>query len=356
VKRALILSQDMAAIELLRTAATGGDLAGTVEVFETDQILLERLYEMRDTPPANVFIDLDGFEEGQRLVEWLRFSPPTRRLKVVAIGEESAAMDRFRKAWGSAAALTKPLEPEAIRAVLMKVDSERPPRRATSRQADRKRLIEAIAESKRLRAEQARLIGHADVLLAEIKDRKLPFKRARPAAGAISLSRRAVLYVAPNAIHRHFFSTAMSQTAATFSVQFLKNFAQAVEHLREKGGSRRITSDGPCCLVVDTGPVDESTSDVLRWIRSQSGFPELLLVVLAETDNPETIAAVYRAGADYYLVRPKSFEGLMAVVNVLESALAQTPPRSHHFLQLPEYRDAMGNPAVGGDAEARAAE
>jgi DNA-binding response OmpR family regulator len=356
MKRAHILSRDGATIDLLRDGATAGGFR--VEVFETDQILLERLYETRHAPPGVVFIDLDGFEDGPRLVEWLRFSPPTRRLKVIVLGGDRAALERFQKAWGSEAVLTKPLDPQLIRDVLGRAQSERPARRSSSRRADRQRLIEAIAESKRLRAEHVRLNGHADLLIAQIKDKKLPFKRARvtPASHAISLSRRGVLYLAHNAAYRHFFSTAMSQAAASFPVQFVRNFAEVIEHLREQGGSRRITSDGPCCLVVDGGPVDESISDVLRWVRTQSSFPELLLVVLGEADTPETIAALYRAGADYYLNRPKSFEGLIAIVNVLESGLAHTPPQSHRFVQVPEYRDAMGNSVVGGEAEARAAE
>jgi DNA-binding response OmpR family regulator len=358
IKRALILSKDSASIELLRTAITATGVGVAVEVFDTDQILLQRLYEMRDMPPASVFIDLDGCEDGVRLVEWLRFSPPTRRLRVVVLGEKSAAMERFRQAFGSETALTKPLNAETVRDLLTKDEKETRARPASSRPADRRRLIEAIAESKRLRAEQQRLVGSTDALLAEIKDRKLPFKRAQVATAkeTISLCRRTVLYAARNAAHRHFFSTAVSQAGATFSVQFVRNFAEVVGHLREKGGSRRITSDGPCCLVVDSGLVDESTSDVLRWVRTQSSFPELMLVVLGETDSPQTVAAVYRAGADYYLARPKSFEGLIAIVNVLEAGLAQTPPQCHHFLQLPEYRDAMGNPVVGGESDARAAE
>jgi CheY-like chemotaxis protein len=358
VKRAFILSKDSATIELLRNAADASGVIAAVEVCETDQILLQRLYEIRDTLSAIVFVDLDRFEDGPRLVEWLRFSPPTRRLKVVVLGEKSVAIDRFREAWGSEIALSKPLDAQAVHEVLVKVEKPPSSNRATSRHADRKRLIEAIAESKRQRAEQQRLVADVDVLLAEIKDRKLPFKRARVAtpADAISLSRRAVLYVAPNAANRHFFSAAISQAAATFPVEFVRNFAEVIEHLREQGGNRRITSDGPCCLIVDGGPVDESTSDVLRWVRAQSSFPELLLVVVGDTDSPQIIASVYRAGADYYLARPRSFEGLIAIVNALDSGLAEKPPQCHHFLQLPEYRDAMGNSVVGGEADARAAE
>jgi CheY-like chemotaxis protein len=357
MKRAIILSKDNGAIEFLRRTLMVNDPGVALEVFENDHSLLERVYELRDTPPAHVFVDLDGFDDGARLVEWLRFSPPTRQLKLVALGQESASVDRFRRAWGHDAVVTKPLTDDAVRHTLMNTSEPPGVRRTTSRRADRQRLIDAIAEAKRLRAEKQRRSGHIDALMAEIKDKKLPFRRARVASpDAIALGGRTMLYVADNPANRHFFSTAMSQAGATFSAQFLGSLAEVVEHLREKGERRRITSDSPCCLLVDSSMADESTCDILRWIRSQSSFPELLLVVLGERDIAETIAAVYRAGADYYLVKPKSFEALIAMVTVIEAGLGQTPPQFNSFVRLSEYRDPMGNPVITADAESRAAE
>lgn len=353
----IVLSKDERTIDLLGEAINANESQGKVEVFETDEKLLERLQDPDKSSPAAVFVDLDGFPDGARLVEWLKLSPTTRRFKVVAIGEESEAMAGFRKAWGQLAALRKPLSVEVVQKVVAEVDRGPQQKGESSRRAARRRLVEAIEKAKRLREEQQALVRHADALMAEIKDRKIPRKGDRVAGRteAINVCRPGVLYIADNPADRHLFSTAMSQSLATFSVQFLQRFSDVLEHLREKGESRRITSDGPCCLLLDNAAVGEPTCEILRWIRHQSSFPELLLVVICETDNPETVQAIYRAGADYYLVRPKSFEGVIAIVNAIELGLRQAPPRFHGFIRLPEYRDAIGNPATSGATGAQCA-
>ena len=352
----IVLSKEERTIDLLRQAINAKE-SGKVEVFETDEKLLERLQDLDGSSPAAIFIDLDGFPDGARLVEWLKLSPTTRRFKVVAIGEESETMAGFRKAWGQLAALTKPLTVDVVQNVVTKANRGPQEKGESPRRTARRRLVEAIEQAKRLREEQQTLVGHVDALMAEIKDRKIPRKRDRMAGRteAINLCRPGVLYIADNFADRHLFSTAMSQSLATFSVQFLQRFSDVLEHLREKGESRRITSDRPCCLLLDTAAVGEPTCEILRWIRHQSGFPELLLVVISETDSPETVQAIYRAGADYYLIRPKNFESVIAIVNAIESGLRQTPPRFHGFIRLAEYRDAVGNPAIPGATGAQCA-
>ena len=44
-----------------------------------------------------------------------------------------------------------------------------------------KQLIQAVQTSKELRAKQDRLLRQVDALMAELKDRKAPFKRNRTA-------------------------------------------------------------------------------------------------------------------------------------------------------------------------------
>src|SRR5438093_1625977 len=107
----LILSTDKYTIDLLRQPISAVRFDGKVEVLKTDTRLLERLQELEGTPPAAVFVDMSAVADGVRLVEWLRLSSRLRRLRVVAVGEESDAMTVFRNAWGPQAVLTKPLRP-----------------------------------------------------------------------------------------------------------------------------------------------------------------------------------------------------------------------------------------------------
>lgn len=340
-----ILSKDERTIAVLRQAINAEESPGLVEVLESDKNVLERLADQKKCFPAAVFVDLDGIPDAARLVEWLRFSPLARQFKVVAIGEECEVLARFRKVWGQLAALKKPLSVQTVRKVLTKASGRPRAERGNPGHAAKKKLVEAIENVKRLREAQGWLPAGA-------KKTSRKADRVAGRTGAIDLRQPVVFYVAENPADQHLFSAAMSQGRATFSVQFLQRFSDVLDHLREKGESRRITSDRPCCLLLDTANGGESACDILRWIRHQSTFPELLLVVMSQTDNPQMVKAFYRAGADYYLGKPKSFEGLIAIVNAIDAGLREAPPRFHGFIRLPEYRDAIGNaPAAGATGE-----
>jgi hypothetical protein len=179
VKTALILSSDQQEIDLLRDAISAVRFDGKVEVLKSTTRLLERLPDLESTPPAAVFVDISGISDGVRLVEWLRLSSRLRLLRVTAIGEESDAMTIFRNAWGSQAVLTKPLRAAAVEQLVADLGLAPIDRDSLPANDERKKMLEAIQRSKRLREEQEQLLRHVDALRAELKDKKAPFTHKR---------------------------------------------------------------------------------------------------------------------------------------------------------------------------------
>ena len=62
----IVLTKDERTIDLLREAMSAKESQGKVEVFETDEKLLERLQDQDKSSPTAVFVDLDGFPDGAR--------------------------------------------------------------------------------------------------------------------------------------------------------------------------------------------------------------------------------------------------------------------------------------------------
>lgn len=176
MKTVLILSSDPCTVDLLRSAISAVRFDGKVEVLKGTPRLLERLQDLELDPPEAVFVDVSGVSDGVRLVEWLRLSSRLRRLRVIAMGEESEAMTVFRNAWGAQAVLSKPLSALAVEQLMANLRLA-PVHDALPANGERRKLVEAIRTSKRLRAQQEQLLRHVDVLLAELKDKKAPFKR-----------------------------------------------------------------------------------------------------------------------------------------------------------------------------------
>jgi CheY-like chemotaxis protein len=298
----VVLSKENSGISAIREAVSCYIPLGEVQVFDDAEALMERVLDLGELSGAVVFVDLAGGGPAARLFKWLKLAPGTRDLKVIAFGGQGFSVQKLIDSWGSDAVLTKPLDVDVVRSILLGDDSE------------------------------------------------------TVAPEAINLCSPGVLYVADHPADWHLFSTAIAQSSATFSLQFLESPAHVIEYLREQAESRRITSGRPFCLLLDTTSAGESTHNVLRWIRDQSGFPELWLVVLSQKDDPESIRTIYGAGADYYLLKPKSFEGLTAIIEVIDAGLRQTPPQLQGFTQLAEYRDPLGRPSTPGVIRARCAE
>jgi hypothetical protein len=177
MKTVLVLSNDQGAVDLLHSAISAVRFAGKVEVLKGTTRLLQRLQELDLNPPEAVFVDMSGISDGVRLVEWLRLSSRLRRLRVIAMGEESEAMTVFKSAWGSQAVLAKPLRPVAVEHLVANLRLTPVCEESRSPNLERQRLLEAIRTSKRLRARQEDLLKRVDVLVAELKDNKAPFKR-----------------------------------------------------------------------------------------------------------------------------------------------------------------------------------
>jgi DNA-binding response OmpR family regulator len=181
-------------------------------------------------------------------------------------------------------------------------------------------------------------------------------ERDEATTATINLSGPRILYVAGNPTDRHLFSTAMSQGSVAFTAEFLQGFAEVVEYVRHRGASRRITSASPSCLLLDSATVGEASREILRWIRNQSSFPDVVVVMFSDTDDSNMVKSMYHAGVDYYLVKPKSFASLLSIANIIDSGLRQVPEDFDDLERLPEYRDRFGNPPTPGPANVQCAQ
>ena len=178
MKTVLILSTEKKTSDCIGAAIRQTGFDGRIEVLRTDMELLERIQELEHLPPAAVFVDLTNLADGGRLVEWLRLSSRTRRLRIIAIGEEGDALRAFRNAWGTRAVLTRPLRAAAVEEAVRDLNLGGPKQRRARREA-RKKLVEAVERSKVLRREQETLLRHIDLLVAELKDKRSPYKKAK---------------------------------------------------------------------------------------------------------------------------------------------------------------------------------
>jgi DNA-binding response OmpR family regulator len=326
----LVKSQFVALGEAIEQAG----ISRPITALEDIETAKAHLHKQAGTGELPVFVDLGLGQRAIELIEWAKADARIARTPIVVLCTpgDIRALSRAADA-GADLFLVKPVTPAKLA-----------------------QIRQWLPESWSRMELQPRPLPSAKGPALENEALQQQDANETPDIATINLAASEVLYVAGNSTDRHMFSTAMAQGSAAFKLELLEAFADVVEYVRHKGESRRITSAGPGCLLLDSATIGEASSEILRWIRNQSSFPEVVVVMLSNLDDPETVQAMYRAGADYYLVKPKSFAGLLSIVSIIDAGLRQVPEEFAEFERLPEYRDRFGNPPNPDPASMQCAE
>ena len=75
----------------------------------------------------------------------------------------------------------------------------------------------------------------------------------------------------------------------------------------------------PALLLLDLKMPRKNGFEVLSWIRSNTAVNRLPVVVLTSSRDPIDIDRAYDLGANSYAVKPPAFDGLIDLLNRLES-------------------------------------
>jgi CheY-like chemotaxis protein len=70
----------------------------------------------------------------------------------------------------------------------------------------------------------------------------------------------------------------------------------------------------PLLIVIDWNMPGSNTLEILKWIRSQPGFMNVLIVVLTGSENPLQKQLAYEAGANWHIVKSSAFADLTKLI------------------------------------------
>ena len=99
---------------------------------------------------------------------------------------------------------------------------------------------------------------------------------------------------------------------------------QAIEYLR---GVENYADRGqfplPFLLLLDLKMPGRDGFEVLRWVRAQSEFRRLLVVVLTSSNLQADVDRAYELGANSYLVKPVEFGEMVNMIQRFEAYWAE---------------------------------
>lgn len=113
---------------------------------------------------------------------------------------------------------------------------------------------------------------------------------------------------------------ALKAANVTLPLQVVQNGKEAVDYLSGNGQfADREQYPLPCLLLLDMKMPYLSGLDVIKWIRQQSGSPNLLVVFLTSSREEMDIEQAYRFGANAYLVKPPDSKKLIEMLESLKT-------------------------------------
>jgi len=109
-----------------------------------------------------------------------------------------------------------------------------------------------------------------------------------------------------------FFQRALRALGVRLDLETARDGEEAVQVL-SRGDGHPL----PDRVVLDLKLPRRSGIEVLSWIRSNPALRELSVTIMTSSGEPSDLARIKQLGIDEYILKPVSYQGLLAVVGEL---------------------------------------
>ena len=144
-----------------------------------------------------------------------------------------------------------------------------------------------------------------------------------------------ILYAEDDENDIFFLRHALEQVRSPHTLKALPDGQQAIEYLAGEGDfGDRERHPLPSLVLLDINVPRKSGLEVLEWIRRQSQFKSLPVLMLTSSTRQEDMAKALQLGADDYLSKPSHPLELVELVKSLQDRwLSQPTLSSSHPLK-----------------------
>lgn len=128
----------------------------------------------------------------------------------------------------------------------------------------------------------------------------------------------AILYVEDEENDAHFLKRAFRVAGINNELRIVTDGQQAIDYLTgEKQFRDRCEFPLPGLVLLDLKMPYRSGFDVLKWVRSNPVFKNLIIVIYTSSNQPRDITMAYDLGANGYLVKQGNPDQLASIVQAV---------------------------------------
>lgn len=126
------------------------------------------------------------------------------------------------------------------------------------------------------------------------------------------MSTRQILMADDDADDRFLVQAAFEDNNIPNPVVFFEDGEQLINHL-----SQNDLNDNPLLILLDLNMPKRDGREVLKLLRSNKVWNAIPIIIFSTSNAPDDVNAAYQLGANCYIIKPSSYEGLKeAVLNI----------------------------------------
>ena len=102
------------------------------------------------------------------------------------------------------------------------------------------------------------------------------------------------------------------------------NGSDAVDYLARKGAYKDHLHDAPDLIILDINMPKKNGKEVLIHIKEDPTLKHIPVIIFTTSKVPDDVKEYYALGASSYIVKPNSFDGLLAVTSSIRKYWFET--------------------------------
>lgn len=114
---------------------------------------------------------------------------------------------------------------------------------------------------------------------------------------------------------RFLLQTAFKEKGYDDKIEFVENGVELIDFLANIQDKKTSHDSYPYFILLDLNMPKKDGREVLKEIKQHPVFKRIPIIVFTTTKNENEIKRCYELGANTYVVKPVSFEGLLKVLD-----------------------------------------
>lgn len=114
------------------------------------------------------------------------------------------------------------------------------------------------------------------------------------------------------------FQTAFEENGLTFQIEFVHNGVELISYL-DSCKAAGDQADLPSLIILDLNMPKKDGREVLKEIKAHPVYKIIPVIIFTTTKNEMEVRRCYELGANSYIVKPVSFDGLLNIIREIKN-------------------------------------